>query len=194
MANNEYLPGIPGSTEVGWVPPEDGFTRDDLEGWLKSLQGKMESIWWNLGDMMNVGHVTAEDEVYQMYLYHYEPQTIARVRNICAAFPIDKRRAPAVSIWKHELLTPKHVPEEWREEILDQAADIEEGGMTFKDIRGKLEDLEHEPHGNPERIDHGPFKSAPECPTCGAESQHWHRPPAEFSKRQGVSGGHLKAV
>lgn len=190
----EYLPGIPGSTETGWVPPADGFTKEDIVGWLGQLQGKMEAIWWNLGDMMNAGEITLDDEIYQAYLVHYEEATIRRVRRVCAAYPMGKREAPHVSIWKHELLLTSRITEDQKEEILAKAADTIEGGSTFKEMRAEIEEAEQTPFGEPERITGGTFDAAPECPTCGAESAHWHRVPAELSSREPAKRGHLKAV
>lgn len=195
MATQEYLPGIPGSTEIGWIPPDDGFTKEDIVEWLGKLQGKMEAIWWNLGDMMNAGEITMGDEIYQAYLVHYEEKTLQRVRKVCAAYPIGKREAPHVSIWKHELLCTNRIPEDKKLEILSEAADTNEGGLTFKEMNARIEVAEQETFGEPEKITGGVFGTAPECPTCGSASEHWQRPPAEYSTRGGTKKTrHLEAV
>lgn len=192
----EYLPGIPGSTARGWVPPEDGFTKKEIIEWLEKLQGKMEAIWWNLGDMMNAGEIVLEDEIYQAYLVHYEESTIRRVRRVCSEYPMDKRQAPAVSIWKHELLLTPRISQEKKDEILGDAAETIEGGLTFKEITARIEEAEQEEFGSPETITGGVFDTAPECPTCGADDKHWKRVPAEMSSRSKDTArrGHLEAV
>lgn len=189
----EYIPGIPGSTATGWVKPDD-FTREDIVRCLGNLQGKMEAIWWNLGDMMIAGEITMGDEIYQAYLVHYQPKTIERVIKVCRAYPIGKRQAPAVSIWKHELLVTDRIPEHVKEEILGEAAELEEGGLTFKEMNARIERAEQVEFGEPETITGGTFDAAPECPTCGADSEHWQRVPAEMSSREKARRGHLKAV
>lgn len=197
MSQKEYFPGIPGSTATGWVPPEDGFTKSELVEWLGQLQGKMEATWWNLGDMMIAGEITMGDEIYQAYLVHYQPKTIERVIKVCRAYPIGKRQAPAVSIWKHELLVTNRISDYKKDEILGEAAETDEGGLTFKEMTAKIEEAEQEEFGKPETVTGGPFDTAPECPECGCPSQHWQRTPTKFlqdPKAPRRSGRHLKAV
>lgn len=192
----EYFQGIPGSTATGWVPPEDGFTKREIVDWLGRLQGKMEAIWWNLGDMMIAGEITLGDEIYQAYLKHYQEKTIERVVKVCKAYPIDKRQAPAVSIWKHELLVTTRISDEVKDEILAEAAETDEGGLTMKEMNAKIEEAEQGAFGSPETITGGPFDTAPDCPECGAHSEHWQKTPAAYLQDpQGkASRKHLQAV
>lgn len=190
MKDGTYIDGplfveIPEADELGWQPPEDGISPEAWERRIKRAQLVERSILWVIGDLLNWGEDHLDDDYYQGFEFHYEPKTIERARKICRAFPRARRR-PFVSIWKHEVLAPRHIPREVQDAILDEANDIEYGGLTMKEIHARKEDYEQ--GGKAEKI-----PAPPECPTCGSSNEHWTRIPPEV--RTPLPGErHLRAV
>lgn len=182
----EVLPGVPGSTETGWSPTEDGITIEEWTSQVERVQTYEGSVLWVIGDMLNFGEAHFGEEYYQGFKFHYEPSTIRRARNICAEFPPARRRKN-VGIWKHEVVMAADY--QVQEEVLTKADDVETGGLTAKEMAAEREKIEQGDHGKPETVE------PDECPTCGAENAHWKRVPAEMSSRAGTAKrGHLKAV
>lgn len=184
----DALPGIPGSTDTGWIPPED-LSRDEYLANVKAAKRIRGAIPFVIGDLLIHGEDKMGEDHYQAFSeVDYTDKVIKRIVKVCRAYPHEERR-PKVSFWQHEMLLTGRITDHKREEIFEEIENTEDG-MTDVRVGEKIRGAEQGEHGEPAYTDED------YCPACGALSTYWEKPPTEFYEPSEAAKdiSHLRAV
>lgn len=168
MSSEETLGGIPGLTDVGWIPPTGmgHISLPTFGNMFGSVKKAASAYEWALGDMTNWGEAVYGEDFYALLdESDYEDRSIYRLQRVAAFYP-HSERVPGFSPWKAEIMMKASPPV--REEILRIA---KTRPVTANEVRQRKD--ADEGLDRAELIPHSET-----CPWCGAPSMYWQDAPA----------------